>query len=75
MFEQALFLTTGLATGAAIGAAIAWAKGAAAREQLAALNARAVEQERAAADKLAHVTNMRRELADATRSCSRSRSR
>ena len=70
MFEQALFLATGLATGAAIGFAIAWTKGAKAREELAALDARAEEQERAAADKLAHVTNMRRELADAFKALS-----
>ena len=70
MFEQVLFLAAGLATGAAIGFAIAWAKGANAREELAALDARAEEQERAAADKLAHVTNMRRELADAFKALS-----
>jgi DNA recombination protein RmuC len=70
MFEQVLFLAAGLASGAAIGFAIAWAKGANAREELAALDARAEEQERAAADKLAHVTNMRRELADAFKALS-----
>lgn len=70
MFEQALFLAAGLATGAAVGFAIAWAKGSRAREELAALDARAEEQEKAAADKLAHVTNMRRELADAFKALS-----
>ena len=70
MFEQVLFLAAGLATGAAIGFAVAWAKGANAREEFAALDARAEEQERAAADKLAHVTNMRRELADAFKALS-----
>ncbi|HEY3516098.1 MAG TPA: DNA recombination protein RmuC [Gammaproteobacteria bacterium] len=70
MFEQALFLAAGLATGFAIGFAIAWTTGAKAREELAALDARAEEQERAAADKLAYVTNMRRELADAFKALS-----
>ncbi|HEX7236996.1 MAG TPA: DNA recombination protein RmuC [Gammaproteobacteria bacterium] len=70
MFEQALFLAAGLATGGAIGAALAWARSAPAREELAAITARAEEQERAAADKLAYVTNMRRELADAFKALS-----
>src|SRR5687767_11972775 len=70
MFEQALFLAAGLATGGALGFAIAWTKGANTREDLAALDARAEEQERAAADKLAYVTNMRRELADAFKALS-----
>ncbi len=70
MFEQALFLAAGLATGGAIGFAIAWTRGAQPREELAALEARAEEQEKAAADKLAHVTNMRRELADAFKALS-----
>jgi DNA recombination protein RmuC len=70
MLEPLLFLAAGLATGTAIGFAIAWAKGAKPREDLAALQARAEEQERAAADKLAYVTNMRRELADAFKALS-----
>jgi DNA recombination protein RmuC len=70
MFEQALFLAAGLATGTAIGFAIAWTRSAKPREELAALHARAEEQERAAADKLAYVTNMRRELADAFKALS-----
>src|ERR1700752_944301 len=69
MFE-ALLLVTGLSAGCAIGFAIAWTRGAKAREELAALDARAEEQERAAADKLAYVTNMRRELADAFKALS-----
>src|SRR5262245_30672733 len=67
---EALLLAAGLATGGAIGFAIAWTRGAPAREELAAVTARAEEQERAAADKLAHVTNMRRELADAFKALS-----
>ena len=67
---EALLLAAGLATGGAIGFAIAWTRGAPAREQLAAVQARAEEQERAAADKLAYVTNMRRELADAFKALS-----
>jgi DNA recombination protein RmuC len=70
MFEQALFLAAGLASGAAIGFAIAWTRSAPAREELAAQNARAEEQEKAAADKLAYATNMRRELADAFKALS-----
>jgi DNA recombination protein RmuC len=70
MFEQALFLAAGLATGGAIGFAIAWTMSSKAREELAALDARAEEQQNAAADKLAHVTNMRRELADAFKALS-----
>jgi len=67
---EALLLAAGLATGGAIGFAIAWTRGAPAREELAAVTARAEEQERAAADKLAYVTNMRRELADAFKALS-----
>jgi DNA recombination protein RmuC len=67
---EGLLLAAGLATGGAIGFAIAWTAGARAREDLAALSARAEEQERAAADKLAHATNMRRELADAFKALS-----
>jgi DNA recombination protein RmuC len=70
MFEQALFLAAGLATGGAIGFAIAWTMSSKAREELAALDARAEEQQNAAADKLAYVTNMRRELADAFKALS-----
>jgi DNA recombination protein RmuC len=69
MFE-ALLLITGLCAGCAIGFAIAWTIGGRAREELAAIDARAEEQERAAADKLAYVTNMRRELADAFKALS-----
>jgi len=50
---EALLLAAGLTTGGAIGFAIAWTRGAPAREELAAVTARAEEQERAAADKLA----------------------
>src|SRR6188508_2353779 len=67
---EALLLAAGLTTGGAIGFAIAWTRGAPAREELAAVTARAEEQERAAADKLAYVTNMRRELADAFKALS-----
>jgi DNA recombination protein RmuC len=70
MLEPLLFLTAGLATGATIGFAVAWSRGAPVREALAALDARAEEQERAAAEKLAYVTNMRRELADAFKALS-----
>jgi len=69
MFE-ALLLVTGLSAGCAIGFAVAWARSAPAREELAASEARAEEQERAAADKLAYATNMRRELADAFKALS-----
>jgi DNA recombination protein RmuC len=67
---EALLLAAGLTTGGAIGFAIAWTRSAPAREELAAVTARAEEQERAAADKLAYVTNMRRELADAFKALS-----
>jgi len=67
---EALLLSAGLTTGVAVGFSIAWARSAPAREELAAVTARAEEQERAAADKLAHVTNMRRELADAFKALS-----
>jgi DNA recombination protein RmuC len=70
MFESLLFLTAGLTAGTAIGFAIGWTRSAPAREELAAVTARAEEQEKAAADKLAYVTNMRRELADAFKSLS-----
>jgi DNA recombination protein RmuC len=70
MFESLLFLAAGLAAGTAIGFAIAWTRSAPAREELAAVQARAEEQEKAAADKLAYVTNMRRELADAFKALS-----
>jgi DNA recombination protein RmuC len=70
MFESLLFLAAGLTAGTAIGFAIGWSRGAPAREELAAVSARAEEQEKAAADKLAYVTNMRRELADAFKALS-----
>jgi DNA recombination protein RmuC len=70
MFESLLFLAAGITAGTAIGFAIGWSRGAPAREELAAVQARAEEQEKAAADKLAYVTNMRRELADAFKSLS-----
>ena len=54
MFE-ALLLSTGLAFGLALGFVIAWARGGQTREELAALQARAEEQEKAAEDKLALV--------------------
>jgi DNA recombination protein RmuC len=70
MFESLLFLAAGLTAGTALGFAIGWSRGAPAREELAAVTARAEEQEKAAADKLAHLTNMRRELADAFKALS-----
>ena len=56
MFE-ALLTSAGLAMGCAIGFAVAWARGGRTREELAAVLARADEQERAAADKLALVAS------------------
>src|SRR5688572_13078944 len=61
MFE-ALLLVTGASIGCAIGFAAAWALGGETREELAALKARAEEQERAAADKLALLAGARSEL-------------
>ena len=61
MFE-ALLLLTGLSIGCAVGFATAWARGGHTREELAALQARAEEQERAAADKLALLAGARSEL-------------
>ncbi len=63
MFE-ALLTSTGLALGLAIGFVIAWARGGRTREQLAALQARAEEQEKAAEDKLALVANTQAALAN-----------
>jgi DNA recombination protein RmuC len=56
MFE-ALLVSTALALGLALGFVIAWARGGKTREELAALQARAEEQERAAQDKLALVAH------------------
>jgi DNA recombination protein RmuC len=70
MFEALLFAAAGLTTGCAIGFAIAWGRGGDTREELAALKARAEEQEQAAADKLAFATSARRELADAFKALS-----
>ena len=67
---DALFLATGLAIGGALGFVIAWTRNAPAREELAALHARAEEQEIAAADKLAFATNTRHQLADAFKALS-----
>src|SRR5215207_4472617 len=54
---EALLTSAGLAMGCAIGFTVAWARGGKTREELAALLARADEQERAAADKLALVAS------------------
>ena len=54
---EALLTSAGLAMGCAIGFAVAWARGGKTREELAAVQARADEQERAAADKLALVAS------------------
>lgn len=62
MFE-ALLAAAGLTTGLALGFAIAWAKGAATREELAAQKARAEEQDKATQEKLALVANTRAEIA------------
>ena len=61
MFE-ALLTSAGLAMGCAIGFAVAWARGGRTREELAAVLARADEQERAAADKLALVASTQAQL-------------
>ena len=61
MFE-ALLTSAGLAMGCAIGFAVAWARGGKTREELAAMQARADEQERAAADKLALVASTQAQL-------------
>ena len=53
MLEPFFLIAAGLIQGAAIGFAAAWALNGKAREDLAATKARAAEQERAAADKLA----------------------
>jgi DNA recombination protein RmuC len=62
MFE-ALLVVTGASIGCAIGFAAAWSRGGQTREELAALQARAEEQEKAAEDKLALVANTQAELA------------
>ena len=71
MFE-ALLTSTALALGLAIGFVIAWARGGKTREELAALQARAEEQEKAAEEKLALVANTQAAL---SRSSRRSRPR
>ena len=63
MFE-ALLTSTALALGLAIGFVIAWARGGRTREELAALQARAEAQEKAADDKLALVAGTRTALAE-----------
>jgi DNA recombination protein RmuC len=63
MFE-ALLTSTALALGLAIGFVVAWARGGKTREQLAALQARFEEQEKAAEDKLALVAGTRTALAE-----------
>jgi hypothetical protein len=60
---EALLTSTALALGLAIGFVIAWARGGKTREELAALQARAEEQEKAAADKLALTTQTQAALA------------
>jgi DNA recombination protein RmuC len=62
MFE-ALLTSTALALGLAIGFVIAWARGGKTRVELAALQARAEEQEKAAVDKLALATQTQAALA------------
>jgi DNA recombination protein RmuC len=69
MFE-ALLAGAGLALGVAVGFVIAWAQGGKAREELAALHARAEEQEKAAEQKLALVAGTRAELASAFKALS-----
>ena len=59
---EALLTSAGLAMGCAIGFAVAWARGGRTREELAAVLARADEQERAAADKLALVASTQAQL-------------
>jgi DNA recombination protein RmuC len=60
---EALIAAAALALGCTIGFVIAWAQGGKAREELAALHARAEEQEKAAQDKLALIANTQEELA------------
>jgi DNA recombination protein RmuC len=62
MFE-ALLTSAALALGLAIGFVIAWARGGKTREELAGLQARAEEQEKAANDKLALVAHTQAALA------------
>ncbi len=64
MFEPLLFMAAGLCIGAAAGFAAAWALNGKAREDLAATNARAEEQERSATEKLALVANTESRLSD-----------
>src|SRR5688500_14203870 len=63
MFE-ALLTCTALALGLALGFIIAWARGGSTREELAALQARAEEQEKATEEKLALVAGTRTALAE-----------
>src|SRR5690349_16351932 len=67
---EALLAGAGLALGLAIGFVIAWAQGGKTREDLAALQARAEEQEKAAQEKLALVAGTRTELASAFKALS-----
>ncbi len=57
LYEALLIYAAGLALGFAIGFAIAWALGGKTREELARYQARAEEQENAAAEKLELVAN------------------
>ncbi len=67
---EALLASAGLALGCAFGFALAWAQGGKTREDLAALQARAEEQERATQEKLALVAGTRTELASAFKALS-----
>ena len=67
---EALLASAGLALGCAFGFALAWAQGGKTREELAALQARAEEQERATQEKLALVAGTRTELASAFKALS-----
>jgi DNA recombination protein RmuC len=67
---EALLTSAALTLGLAAGFVIAWARGSTTREELAALQARAEEQEKAAQEKLALVAGTRTELASAFKALS-----
>jgi DNA recombination protein RmuC len=69
MFE-ALLAAAGLTLGLSLGFAIAWAQGGRTREELAALQARAEEQDKATHEKLALVAQTKTELASAFKALS-----